>query len=262
MTNEYRDNLDAILSADFLKLKAKYQNQRVGILFSAGVDSSTIAAYARDFGLEPVLYNFGTEFSKDKEFAFKLAADIGLPLVFKEISREEIEEIIPFIKKELQSIRIEPNNMQIPLSVGVYLIGKKAKEDNIEVLLCGQGSDELFGGYKKYESLAEDQLEAQMQKDIKSVMASDLKRDSHMLSLSGILLEAPYTSKKFINYALRIPVEYKIRDDIKKFIIREVAKKRNLPEYITSRPKSAMQYSSGIQKIYDKIIKERRKLSS
>jgi asparagine synthase (glutamine-hydrolysing) len=253
---EYRDRLDQTLSNIYEELAKELSGQKVGVLFSAGVDSSLISVFARDFGLNPTLYNFGTEFSKDKEFAFKLAEDLRLPLEFLEISREEIEENIPFIKEKLVEIEIDPNPMQVALAVGVYLVGKKAKEDGVQLMLCGQGSDELFAGYHKFEGLTEEELQAGMEKGIRSVIASDIMRDNYMLKQSGIELMAPYTNQEFIDLALSIPIDLKIRDGIKKYIIRKVAEKRGLPEYIALRPKNAMQYSSGIQKVVDKINKD------
>jgi asparagine synthase (glutamine-hydrolysing) len=139
------------------------------------------------------------------------------------------------------------------------LLLKKAKENGVEVMLCGQGSDELFAGYHKFEGLTEEELQTQMEKGIESVMASDIKRDGYMLKQSGIGLVAPYADKDFIDFALNIPISLKIKDGIKKYIIRKVAEKRGLPEYIALRPKNAMQYSSGIQKVIDKINKENKK---
>ena len=37
-----------------------------------------------------------------------------------------------------------------PNSVGIYLVSKKAKAEGIDVLLSGEGADELFGGYPRY----------------------------------------------------------------------------------------------------------------
>lgn len=258
MQDKYVDNLDRILSEEFELIKKEIDDKKVGVLFSAGVDSSLVAKLASDFGLSPILYTFGTEKSKDRDFVFKFAKDMEMTLVFHEVTRQDIEKNVPFIKKELKKIDIEPNPMEVALAVGVYLIGKRAKKDSIQVMLCGQGSDELFAGYKKYEDSTDKDLSQQLRDDIESVMVKDIARDGHMLSLSGVELLAPYTDEKFIKYALSIPLRYKVVGDTKKFIIRKVAEKRGLPNYICERPKNAMQYSSGIQKVVSKINKEKR----
>ncbi len=256
--DKYIKDLDKILSEEFLSLKKEIKSQKLGVLFSGGVDSSLIARLGEDTGLNPILYSFGTEKSKDRQFVFDFASDMKMPLVFEEVKTGEIEKNIPLIREELAKIGEDPNPMQVALAVGVYLVGKKAKADNVKFMLCGQGSDELFAGYKKYEGLKDDDLQKSLERDIESVMRSDIARDAHMLSLSGIKLFAPYTSQEFIDYALKIPLEYKVSGDTKKFIIRKVAEKRGLPDYICERPKNAMQYSSGIQKVVSKVCKAER----
>jgi asparagine synthase (glutamine-hydrolysing) len=258
MEKEYTEKLDKILERIFADYRTQFKGQNLGVLFSAGVDSSLVAVLAEEHGLSPILYNFGTEFSKDRSFAENMANDLGLNMVAHDINTDEIENAIPFIKSELEKINIDPNWMQVALAVGVYFIGKRAAKDNTNIMLCGQGSDELFGGYSKFNGLKDSELQVAMENGIKSVIASDIKRDAHMLSLSGIALYSPYTDPEFIDYALSIPISYKIKGEIKKYIIREVAKNHGLPEYITTRPKNAMQYSSGIQKVIDKISKRLR----
>ncbi len=258
MQDKYVENLDIILSEEFDLIKKEIDDKKVGVLFSAGVDSSLVAKFASDFELKPILYTFGTEKSKDRDFVFKFAKDMAMPLVFHEVTREDIEKNIPLIKKELKNIDIYPNPMEVALAVGVYLVGKRAKEDKVDVMLCGQGSDELFAGYKKYEDLSDKDLADHLRNDIESVMAKDIARDRHMLSISEVDLLAPYTNKEFIEYSLSIPLKYKVVGETKKFIIRKVAEKRGLPDYICERPKNAMQYSSGIQKVVSKIAKEER----
>jgi asparagine synthase (glutamine-hydrolysing) len=245
----------------FINLQRDLKNKSVGVLFSGGVDSSTIALFAKKHDIRPTLYNFGTDKSKDKDFAFSLAKDLDLPLAYNEITSQEINITIPLIKKELNKIGIDDNPMQVSLALGVYFIGKFAAKDGVKVMLTGQGSDELFAGYKKYETISPSKLQERLSDDIKSVASVDVKRDGHMLGLSGISIIAPFIFDDFVSFGLSIPVSYKINNKCNKYILRKMAFFAGLPEYIALRPKHAMQYSSGIQKVVDKINKDNRKLS-
>jgi asparagine synthase (glutamine-hydrolysing) len=47
----------------------------------------------------------------------------------------------------------------------------------------------------------------------------------------------------------------KIKNGVRKYILRELARKRGLPEEICSREKKAIQYSTGINKAVKRIVK-------
>lgn len=96
-----------------------------------------------------------------------------------------------------------------------------------------------------------------MNKDIDNLFKIDVIRDRTMTLESGIDIYFPYLDKDFIDYVQSLPLDLKITKDVRKFILRELAKYKGLPEYIFTRPKNALQYSSGIQKIVEKIMKKK-----
>ena len=240
--------LDDLLQKSFLKIP---KSEKIGVLFSGGVDSSTIAKYAQDFNLKPQLFTFGTEYSKDKEYAQKLSHDLNLDFHYLFLTSEIIKQTIPKVIELLNKVDIETNLMQVSLSIGFFEIAKLAKEKGITLFLSGQGSDELFGGYNKYLKLKDDALALQMKKDTDNLFKVDVIRDRVM---AGIPIYFPYLDNDFKNFSLELPIGLKIKDGERKWILRELAKKRGLPEYIFTRPKNALQYSSGIQKIVEKLI--------
>ena len=71
--------LDRLLNKSFSKIPSA---KKVGVLFSGGIDSSQIAWYAKRKNLKPVLFTFGTEYSKDLTYAQKLAGELKLPLIY------------------------------------------------------------------------------------------------------------------------------------------------------------------------------------
>ena len=240
--------LDDLLQKSFLKIP---KSEKIGVLFSGGVDSSTIAKYAQDNNLNPQLFTFGTRYSKDKEYAQNLARDLSLDFNYLYLDTNLIQIAIPKVKARLEKINIDPNIMQISLGIGFFEIAKLAKEKGITLFLSGQGSDELFGGYNKYLKLKDDDLALQMKKDTDNLFKVDVIRDRVM---AGIPIYFPYLDNDFKNFSLELPIGLKIKDGERKWILRELAKKRGLPEYIFTRPKNALQYSSGIQKIVEKLI--------
>ena len=58
-----------------------------------------------------------------------------------------------------------------------------------------------------------------------------------------------------VELALRLPLNFKIRNGVRKYILRKVAKEIGLPREIYERPKKAVQYGSGFVKVVRKIAK-------
>mgnify|MGYP001602217292 CR=1 FL=1 len=288
--NSVLDKLDTLLLNSFAKIP---KNKKIGVLFSGGVDSSLILKYALDLNLNPIAYTAGSEFSKDREFVNKLADEFNFKLNFIELEKTEIIKVLPEIIHKLSSLKIDPNIMHVSLSLPFYFMGVAAKLHGIDLFLSGQGSDELFGGYHKYEKLTGSALISKMSEDTENLFKVDVVRDRAMTGQSNIDIYFPYLDHDFIDYASHIPVDLKIKqlntksswseaigsrnlrydsitppsagfqndakNIINKWILRELAKKKGLPDYICDRPKNALQYSSGVQKIVAKIMKHGKK---
>ena len=129
-TNKITKTLDQFLIKSFATIPKK----KIGILFSGGVDSSTIAKYSLDLGFNPSLFTFGTAFSKDYFYAKKLAKDLKLPFRYLELTQKKIIDSIPNITSLLAKIGVEPNIMQISLGMGFYHIAQLAKKEKIDTL--------------------------------------------------------------------------------------------------------------------------------
>lgn len=118
----------------------------VGTYLSGGLDSSLVSAVARDY--LPELNTFSAGFTgreklDEREYAREVAADIG----------SVHHEVAVGPANMLANLQKIVWHMDEPtLSPGVYpyyfLCGLVA--DSVKVVLGGQGSDELFGGYPRY----------------------------------------------------------------------------------------------------------------
>ncbi len=104
----------------------------------------------------------------------------------------------------------------------------------------------------------EDLLSA-LSEDIKKAKKSAIDRDQAIASANSLELMAPFLDPDLVEYALKIPSELKIRNGTRKFILREVARKRGLPDFIVNREKKAIQYSTGVDKVLRKIAKRENK---
>jgi len=119
---------------------------KVAVAFSGGVDSGTVAFLTRKCNVEPQLICVGLEGKKELQEALSLADELDSPIHVRVLSEEEVERIIP---KVLWLIE-EPNPVKLSIAIPFFFTAETAKTLGFNVILAGQGSDELFGGYKRY----------------------------------------------------------------------------------------------------------------
>lgn len=220
---------------------------RMGVLFSGGLDSSIAAYIASRFG-EVTLYTAGTEDSPDVQWARKAAEILGLPLREYLFDREDVEKHLQAIMRAIE----EPNPMNLTIGLPIYFATKMASRDGVKVILSGQGADELFGGYRKY--VEHPQL---MEDDLLKISERNLARDDKITMANGVEGRFPYLALPVVSVALNTPRDLKIRDGLRKFILRKLALELGLPNELAVREKKAAQYGSRSQKIIKEIAKEK-----
>ncbi len=137
------DNLEALLFETVeLMLEADVP---VGTFLSGGIDSSLVSAIACNIKSDLKTFSIGfTEKEYDEAvFAEKIAKQIKSDHFTKIVTEDDMLGVIPDIPK----IWDEPfaDSSQIP----TYLVSKMASEQ-VKVVLSGDGGDELFAGYNRY----------------------------------------------------------------------------------------------------------------
>lgn len=117
----------------------------VGAFLSGGIDSTAIAALAREHN--PDLITFTTGFEREGysevDVAAESAAAIGVRHEIRTVSATELAEALPLIVWYLD------DPVADPALVPLWFIARQARE-HVKVVLSGEGADELFGGYTIY----------------------------------------------------------------------------------------------------------------
>ena len=221
---------------------------RVGIIYSGGVDSTLIAKMASEY-CDVILYTVGTEESEDIEYAEKASKDMGLKFRKKIIPPEEYEKYLLNVAYAIDEIDL----MKLAVGIPIYVASEMAKEDGIKVVLSGQGADELFGGYNRYGKILSEKgkegLKESLYNDVMNIYKVNLERDDHCTMANGVELRVPFLDKDVVEVGLSLPIEYKLDDEgLRKKILRDIAS-NYIPDYIAYRPKKAAQYGSGSEKM-------------
>ena len=116
-------------------------------LLSGGIDSATINAYALKSGVKLNTYTIGyKEFAKyDERENAALSADfLGLENTQVEISQDD------FINASDKVFDAMDEPLNDPAAIPLYLLFDRIKQDDYKVVMSGEGSDELFLGYRQY----------------------------------------------------------------------------------------------------------------
>ncbi|HEX7658477.1 MAG TPA: asparagine synthase (glutamine-hydrolyzing) [Pseudonocardiaceae bacterium] len=117
----------------------------VGAFLSGGIDSTAIAALAKEHN--PDLITFTTGFERkgysEIDVAAESAAAIGVKHVVRTVSPDEMMAALPLIIWYLD------DPVADPALVPLWFIAREAR-NYVKVVLSGEGSDELFGGYTIY----------------------------------------------------------------------------------------------------------------
>lgn len=223
--------------------------KRIGILFSGGLDSSIIAKIAESFPIELILYCAGFQGSKDILNARKASKLLGMQLHEYIIDIKEVRDELPRILYAIEDV----NMMNLCIAIPIYFATQMAKQEGIKVMLSGQGADEIFGGYKRYENIMEQRgeniLQRELWMDVLKIAHNNLQRDDAASMANSIEVRVPYLDLDFLKYAMQIPTSYKVmkinHEYVRKYILRQIARALGVPEEICVISKTAAQFGSG-----------------
>jgi asparagine synthase (glutamine-hydrolysing) len=146
------DSVDALERRFRLLLRAAagraIDDQRpIGSFLSGGTDSSTVATMLTELTHAPArTYSIGfasNEFDEMK-YARITAQRLGARAHEYYLTPDDVVDVIPIIARAYD----EPfgNDSAVP----TYFCAKMARDDGVEILLAGDGGDEIFGGNTRY----------------------------------------------------------------------------------------------------------------
>jgi asparagine synthase (glutamine-hydrolysing) len=230
------NRIDLLLGTLDEAVRDKIFTRRTGVLFSGGIDSSVVAALVARHS-EPTLYTVGVEGAHDLTIAKSTAEGLGLDWVGVVVGEDEIRQAIKGM------VPIFGNSpLTLSFEMPLYLVLGVAGED---LLLCGQGADELYAGYSRYRSMDETALRSAMAHDVETLIAHGMGIEKKAADAFGKTLIHPFLDPEVVKVSLDLPLDMLLRGDENKVILRDVGRALGLGP-IADRKKKAAQYGSGI----------------
>jgi asparagine synthase (glutamine-hydrolysing) len=225
-----------------------------GVLLSGGLDSSVISAIAKRYSKKriedgseawwPQLHSFavGLKDSPDLISAREVADYIGT--VHHEI-HFTIEEGLDALSDVIYHIETY-DVTTVRASTPMYLLARFIKSMGVKMVLSGEGSDELFGGYLYFHKApnAKDFHEETVRK-LDKLHLYDCLRANKSLAAWGVEGRVPFLDFQFMDVAMRLNPKDKMCGGsvIEKYVVRK-AFEDYLPPKIVWRQKE--QFSDGV----------------
>ena len=120
-------------------------NVEVGTFLSGGIDSTIVTALAAKINpkIKTFSIGFDVEGYNELSVAKKTADYLGVENIAVNVSEHDYIRALPRVAYYMDDPLADPS------CVGIYLLSQEARK-HVKVVLSGEGSDELFGGYNIY----------------------------------------------------------------------------------------------------------------
>ncbi|SFI44677.1 asparagine synthase (glutamine-hydrolysing) [Treponema bryantii] len=250
-----RNGLEAAVKAQLMS------DVPYGVLLSGGLDSSIIAAVTQKYSKKrvetdskeaawwPQLHSFavGLEGSPDLIAAQKAADYIGTVHHEVHFTIQEALDALPDVIYHIETYDITTVRASTPM----YLLARVIKSMGIKMVLSGEGSDELFGGYLYFHKAPNAQeFHEELVRKMSKLHLYDCLRANKSLMAWGVEGRVPFLDKDFIDIAMGLNPSDKMniklpdgKQRMEKWILRK-AFEDLLPESIAWRQKE--QFSDGV----------------
>ncbi len=227
-----------------------------GVLLSGGLDSSVIGALAsryagqrvesgdREAAWWPRLHSFaiGLAGSPDLVAANRAAEGIGTVHHGFEFTVQEGLDALRDVIWHIESF----DTTSVRASTPMYLMARRIRATGVKMVLSGEGSDEIFGGYLYFHKAPNPRaFHEELVRKLDLLHLYDCLRANKSMAAWGIEARVPFLDTRFLDVAMRIPARHKMvgQGGIEKRILRE-AFRGALPNEILWRQKE--QFSDGV----------------
>ncbi|MEM6929003.1 MAG: asparagine synthase B, partial [Myxococcota bacterium] len=227
-----------------------------GVLLSGGLDSSVVSAIAARYARRrvesdgeeeawwPRLHSFsiGLPGSPDLAAARIVADALGTVHHGFTYSVQEGLDAVRDVVYHLETFDVTTIRAGTPM----YLMARRIRAMGIKMVLSGEGSDEIFGGYLYFHKAPDERaFHDETVEKLLGLHRYDCLRANKAMAAWGVEARVPFLDTPFVDYAMRIPARHKMVGPrgIEKELLRE-AFTGWIPKEVLWRQKE--QFSDGV----------------
>lgn len=219
-----------------------------GVLLSGGLDSSIIAAVARrladERGDAGPLHSFaiGLEGAPDLAAARDVAAHVGTRHHELHFTVQEGIDALTDVIHHLETYDVTTIRAATPM----YLMARRIRALGIKMVLSGEGSDEIFGGYLYFHRAPDARsFHEETVRKLDRLHLFDCLRANKAMMAWGVEARVPFLDREFVDVAMALDPAAKMAGEgrMEKHLLRE-AFQDVLPASVAWRQKE--QFSDGV----------------
>jgi asparagine synthase (glutamine-hydrolysing) len=212
------------------------------VILSGGLDSTLTLLHVLEMHPDCVAFTIGTPGSEDVSYARRVTRDLGVEHEVIELTPGDLH--LMDIREAIRMSELTEYGDVINAVISRPLFAR-IRSSGVKVVLCGDGSDELFGGYGMYRQADPVLRQRIFQHKLHNLGRTELQRVDRTSMGQGVEARVPFLDLALVRLAMRLPIELKLRDGQEKWILRH-AFADILPEYVRQRPKNPLSHSSGL----------------
>ena len=227
-----------------VRIRVENTDREVGFFLSGGLDSSLVATVAKKY-LKPGqimrTFSIGTPDSPDVVAAKTMAEFLGSEHTVVPFDFKEGLKVIPDVIRSLGTY----DTTTIRAGVPMWILSKWISENtHCKVLLSGEGSDELLGGYLYFKNAPSvEEFFMENVRRLKLLHQYDVLRADRCTAAHGLEVRVPFLDRQFVECVMTMDQNLKV-GGMEKKVLRE-AFQGCLPDDILWRQKDAFSDAVG-----------------
>ena len=192
-----------------------------GVLLSGGLDSSLVAAVAARYARHriedgdkteawwPRLHSFaiGLKDSPDLAAASVAADTLGTVHHGFEYTFEEGLDALPEVIRHIETYDVTTIRASTPM----FLLARRIKAMGVKMVLSGEGSDEIFGGYLYFHKAPNArEFHEELIRKLDALYNYDCLRANKSMMAWGVEPRVPFLDREFLDVAMRMDAAHKM----------------------------------------------------